>query len=62
MINSYENEADTLLENSIKYLFSGGIEALEVVKLKDIYQDMEVITDKCEDAADVIETIIIKYA
>lgn len=62
LINSYENEADTLLENSIKYLFSGGIEALEVVKLKDIYQDMEVITDKCEDAADVIETIIIKYA
>lgn len=62
MINSYENEADTLLENSIKYLFSGDIETLEVVKLKDIYQDMEVITDKCEDAADVIETIIIKYA
>lgn len=61
-INSYENEADELLEQSIKNLFSGKYEALEVVKLKDIYQDMEVITDKCEDASNVIETIIIKYA
>lgn len=61
-INSLENEADELLENSIKNLFSGSYEAIEVVKLKDIYQDMEIITDKCEDAADVIETIIIKYA
>lgn len=61
-INSLENEADELLEDGIKKLFSGSFEAIEVVKLKDIYQDMEVITDKCEDAADVIETIIIKYA
>lgn len=61
-INSYENEADELLEQGIKNLFSGKYEALEVVKLKDIYQDMEVITDKCEDASNVIETIIIKYA
>jgi len=61
-INSYENEADEILEQGIKDLFSGKYEALEVVKLKDIYQDMEVITDKCEDASNVIETIIIKYA
>ncbi len=61
-INSYENEADDLLEEGIKNLFSGSYEAIEVVKLKDIYQDMEVITDKCEDASNVIETIIIKYA
>jgi len=61
-INSYENEADEILEEGIKDLFSGKYGALEVVKLKDIYQDMEIITDKCEDAANVIETIIIKYA
>ena len=62
MINSFENQADDLLDNAIIGLFANTTDAIEVVKLKDIYQDMEVITDKCEDAANVIETIIIKYA
>ncbi len=62
MINSLENQADDLLDNAIIGLFANQTDAIEIVKLKDIYQDMEVITDKCEDAANVIETIIIKYA
>ncbi len=62
LINSFENEADTLLDKGVTELFSGAYEAIEVVKLKDIYQDLEIITDKCEDAANVIETIIIKYS
>jgi len=61
-INSYENQADDLLDNAIIKLFASSTDAIELVKLKDIYQDMEVITDKCEDAANVIESIIIKYA
>jgi uncharacterized protein len=61
-INSFENQADDLLDNAIIKLFASNIDAIELVKLKDIYQDMEVITDKCEDAANVIESIIIKYA
>lgn len=62
MINSLENQADDLLDNAIIKLFASNTDAIELVKLKDIYQDMEVITDKCEDAANVIESIIIKYA
>lgn len=62
LINSLENQADDLLDNAIINLFASGTDAMEVVKLKDIYQDMEIITDKCEDAANVIESIIIKYA
>jgi len=61
-INSLENQADDLLDDAIIRLFANNVEAIELVKLKDIYQDMEVITDKCEDAANVIESIIIKYA
>jgi len=61
-INSFENQADDLLDNAIIKLFASSIDAIELVKLKDIYQDMEIITDKCEDAANVIESIIIKYA
>jgi uncharacterized protein Yka (UPF0111/DUF47 family) len=33
-----------------------------VIKKREIYQVMEIVTDKCEDVANVIETIIIKYA
>lgn len=61
-INSLENQADDLLDNAIIKLFASNTDAIELVKLKDIYQDMEIITDKCEDAANVIESIIIKYA
>ncbi len=57
-----ENQADDLLDNAIINLFASSTDAIELVKLKDIYQDMEIITDKCEDAANVIESIIIKYA
>ncbi len=61
-INSFENQADDLLDSGISKIFASNMDAIEIVKLKDIYQDMEVITDKCEDAANVIESIIIKYA
>lgn len=61
-INEVENKADDLLDKGISRLFSENIPVIELIKLKDIYQDMEIITDKCENAADVIESIIIKYA
>ncbi len=61
-INSLENQADDLLDDAIIKLFAHNTDPIELVKLKDIYQDMEIITDKCEDAANVIESIIIKYA
>jgi hypothetical protein len=43
-------------------LFSSNITAVELIKQKDIYQMLETVTDKCEDAANVIESIIIKYS
>lgn len=62
-INSHENEADLLLDESISKLFSDHqISAIELIKRKDLYEELELVTDKCEDAADVIESIIIKYA
>jgi predicted phosphate transport protein (TIGR00153 family) len=62
LINSLENDADDILDNAIINLFSNGKDAIEVIKLKDVYEDLEVISDKCEDASNVIESIIIKYA
>lgn len=61
-INSIENQADDIFDLSIEDLFENEPDAKEVIKKREIYQVMEIITDKCEDAANVIESIIIKYA
>ena len=61
-INSLENQADDVFDMSIERLFETESDAKEVIKKREIYQVMEIVTDKCEDAANVIESIIIKYA
>ena len=61
-INSIENQADDIFDVAIEHLFEHEPDAKEVIKKRDIYQVMEIVTDKCEDAANVIESIIIKYA
>jgi predicted phosphate transport protein (TIGR00153 family) len=61
-VNSLENDADDLLDSTLLKLFSSSITAIELIKQKDIYQMLETVTDKCEDAANVIESIIIKYS
>lgn len=61
-INSIENQADDVFDYSIERLFATENDAKEVIKKREIYQVMEIATDKCEDAANVIESIIVKYA
>jgi uncharacterized protein Yka (UPF0111/DUF47 family) len=61
-INSLENEADDIFDMSIERLFATEPDAKEVIKKREIYQVMETATDKCVDAANVIESIIVKYA
>ena len=61
-INSIENQADDIFDMSIEKLFDTEPDAKEVIKKREIYQVMEIVTDKCEDASNVIESIIIKYA
>ena len=61
-INSIENQADDLFDQSIERLFAEVEDVKEVIKLREIYQVLENATDKCEDAGNVVESIIIKYA
>ncbi|HWB23998.1 MAG TPA: DUF47 family protein [Chitinophagaceae bacterium] len=61
-VNSIENQADDIYDMSVDRLFETEPDAKEVMKKREIYQTMETATDKCEDAANVIESIIIKYA
>lgn len=61
-INSIENIADAIFDMSIERLFDSDVDAKELIKRREIYQVMETATDKCEDAGNVIESIVVKYA
>jgi predicted phosphate transport protein (TIGR00153 family) len=61
-INSIENQADYVFDKAVADLFEFEKDALTVMKLKEILANLETATDKAEDAANVIESIIIKYA
>ncbi len=61
-VNSIENQADDIFDMSIDRLFETEPDAKEVIKKREIYHALETATDKCEDAANVIESIIVKYA
>jgi uncharacterized protein len=61
-VNRLENAADNLLRDSLAALFEEQGDPIEVIKWKEIYETMEVVTDRCEDVANVIEGIILKMA
>jgi len=61
-INEYENEADSIFEQAIASLFERETDPIQIIKIKEIYVSLETATDKCEDAANVLETILIKHA
>lgn len=61
-VNSIENQADDEFDAAIFHLFATENDAKEIIKKREIFTVMEIATDKCEDAANVIESIIVKYA
>ncbi len=61
-INSIENQADDLFDSSIENLFENEQDIKTLIKKREIYKLMEIVTDKCEDAGNVMESIIVKYA
>ena len=60
-INEYENEADSVFEQAIAQLFEFEKDPVRIIKLKEIYVGVETATDKCEDAANVMESLLIKH-
>ena len=61
-VNRLENTADTLLRDSLAALFDESGDPIEIIKWKEIYETMEIVTDRCEDVVNVIEGIILKMA
>ena len=61
-INSIENHADDIFDMSIARLFEEEKDAIEIIKMKEVHGALEAATDMCEDAANTISSIVIKYA
>lgn len=61
-VNRLENAGDQALNRAIGKLFEGKPDPLEVIKWKEIYETLEHATDKCEDVAHTLETILVKQA
>ncbi len=61
-INRLENTADDLFRRVIARLFESDLPVLELTKWKEIYESLEGVTDRCEDVANVVETIALKHS
>lgn len=61
-INRIENEADRLLRVAMANLFRDEPDTRELIKLKEIYELLETVTDRCEDVANTVEGIVLEYA
>jgi uncharacterized protein len=59
-VNRLENEADRLYRRLVSRLFSGQFEALEVLKLKEVADELEDAADAFEHVANVVESITVK--
>jgi predicted phosphate transport protein (TIGR00153 family) len=61
-VNSIENHADDIFDAAVARLFEQEKDAINLIKTKEVLAVLETATDKCEDAANVIESIIVKMS
>jgi predicted phosphate transport protein (TIGR00153 family) len=61
-IHRLENEGDRIARQAVADLFTNGDSTLDVIKWKDVYALLEDTIDASEDAANVIERIVVKHA
>jgi predicted phosphate transport protein (TIGR00153 family) len=61
-VNRLENEADKVTREAIGRLFEGDYDPITLIKLKELLEALEDASDKAEDVADVLETVILKSA
>lgn len=61
-INRLENQADKAYRHGLATMFNGGFDAIIVMKWRDIIDNLESATDKCEDVANILEGIVLEYS
>lgn len=61
-LHDIENQADDVYEHFIIHIFETETDSIELIKLKEIMQEIERATDKADSVGKIIKTIIVKYA
>jgi predicted phosphate transport protein (TIGR00153 family) len=61
-LHTFENEGDQIFREAVAELFEKETDAIEIIKWKDIHSLIEVALDRCEDVANIVETIKIKHS
>ncbi|MEO8842230.1 MAG: DUF47 family protein [Kofleriaceae bacterium] len=61
-ISRLENEADAILRRSVARLFKEEKDPIVVIKWKEIYENLESASDRCEDVANIIEGVILEHS
>lgn len=61
-INQHENAADAIYRVALAALFKPGSDPLLVMKWREIYDQLENATDRCEDVANIIEGVVLEHA
>ena len=61
-IDKLESDADKVMRDAISRLFREETDVRQVIKLKAVYESLESATDKCQDVANVIESVVLENA
>jgi uncharacterized protein len=61
-INRLENEGDQIYRKTVAHLFSGDFKGLEVLRHRDVVEELEAAIDSLEDVANALESIVLKHA
>lgn len=61
-INRLENEGDSVYRAALAELFTDPTDTVSLIKWREIYEHMEMAIDRCEDVANVLEGVVLKYA
>jgi predicted phosphate transport protein (TIGR00153 family) len=62
-VNRLENEGDQILRRAVAKLFKESAnDPIHVIKWKEIYENLESATDRCEDVANIIEGVVLEHA
>ena len=60
-VNRLENDADRLLRAALSKLLSDHKDVFDLIRWKEIYEQLEDATDRCEDVADALEGVMVKH-
>ena len=60
-VHTLENEGDALFRSAVADLFAKTTDPVEIIKWKDLHALIELAIDRCEDVANIVETIVVKH-